>query len=38
MKTETIKGDKHPRKFRGTDAELKTLATWLESQKAPKKK
>ena len=38
MKTETIKGEKHPRKFRGTDAELKTLATWLESQKAPKKK
>ena len=38
MKTETIKGDKHPRKFRGTDAELKTLATWLEAQKAPKKK
>jgi len=38
MKTETIKGDKHPRKFRGTDVELKTLATWLEAQKAPKKK
>jgi len=38
MKTETIKGDKHPRKFRGTEAELKTLATWLEAQKAPKKK
>ena len=38
MKTETIKGEKHPRKFRGTEAELKTLATWLESQKAPKKK
>ena len=38
MKTETIKGDKHPRKFRGTEAELKTLSTWLEGQKAPKKK
>ena len=38
MKTESIKGDKHPRKFRGTEAELKTVATWLESQKAPKKK
>ena len=38
MKTETIKGDKHPRRFRGTEAELKTLATWLEAQKAPKKK
>ena len=38
MKTETIKGDKHPRKFRGTEAELKTLSTWLETQKAPKKK
>ena len=38
MKTEAIKGEKHSRKFRGTDAELKTLATWLETQKAPKKK
>lgn len=38
MKTETIKGEKHPRKFRGTEAELKTLASWLEGQKAPKKK
>jgi mono/diheme cytochrome c family protein len=38
MKTEVIKGEKHPRKFRGTEPELKVLATWLESQKAPKKK
>ena len=38
MKTEAIKGEKHPRKFRGTEAELKTLSTWLEGQKAPKKK
>jgi mono/diheme cytochrome c family protein len=38
MKTETIKGDKHPRRFRGTEAELKTVASWLEAQKAPKKK
>ena len=38
MKTETIKGEKHPRRFRGTEADLKVLATWLETQKAPKKK
>jgi mono/diheme cytochrome c family protein len=38
MKTEAIKGEKHPRKFRGTEPELKLLASWLESQKAPKKK
>ncbi len=33
MKTEAIKGEKHSRKFRGTEAELTTLATWLEAQK-----
>ena len=38
MKTESIKGEKHSRKFRGTAAELKTMSTWLEAQKAPKKK
>jgi mono/diheme cytochrome c family protein len=38
MKTEAIKGEKHPRKFRGTEPELKVLASWLEAQKAPKKK
>jgi hypothetical protein len=36
MKTEAIKGDKHSRKFRGTEAELKTVTAWLETQKAPK--
>jgi mono/diheme cytochrome c family protein len=38
MKTESIKGEKHPRRFRGTEAELKTLSAWMEAQKAPKKK
>ena len=38
MKTEAIKGEKHPRRFRGTEADLKVLAAWLETQKAPKKK
>jgi mono/diheme cytochrome c family protein len=36
MKLEAIRGDKHSRKFRGTDAELKTVTAWLETQKAPK--
>ena len=38
MKTEAIKGEKHPRRFRGTEADLKVLSAWLETQKAPKKK
>jgi mono/diheme cytochrome c family protein len=38
MKTEAIKGEKHSRKFRGTEAELKTVTAWLETQKAPKAK
>ncbi len=38
MKAEAIKGEKHGRKFRGTDAELKTVTAWLEAQKAPKAK
>jgi mono/diheme cytochrome c family protein len=33
MKTEAIKGEKHGRKFRGTEAELATLTTWLETLK-----
>jgi len=33
MKTEAIKGEKHGRKFRGTEAELTTLTTWLETLK-----
>ena len=37
MKTEAIKGEKHGRKFRGTEPELATLTTWLETQKAKKK-
>jgi mono/diheme cytochrome c family protein len=37
MKTEAIKGEKHGRKFRGTEAELATLTTWLETQKTKKK-
>ena len=38
MKTEAIKGEKHTRKFRGSEADLKVVAAWLESQKAPKAK
>lgn len=33
-----LEGEKHPKTYKGTDEELKTLATWLEAQKAPKKK
>jgi mono/diheme cytochrome c family protein len=36
-KTESIKGEKHPRKFRGTEPQLKILASWLTTMKAPKK-
>ncbi|HZI89759.1 MAG TPA: c-type cytochrome [Candidatus Polarisedimenticolia bacterium] len=35
-KKEKLEGDLHPKKFRGTDSELKTLAAWLETMKAPK--
>jgi mono/diheme cytochrome c family protein len=38
MKTESIKGEKHSRKFRGSEAELKLVTAWLETQKAPKAK
>ena len=39
MKQETIKGDKHEKKFKGSEADLKLVASWLESQKAkPEKK
>lgn len=38
LKQETIDGEHHRRKFKGTDQELQTLTTWLETQKAPKKK
>ena len=38
MKTEAIKGEKHGRKFRGSEPELKLVSAWLEAQKAPKAK
>lgn len=38
MKTEAIKGEKHSRKFRGTEPELQLITAWLETQKAPKAK
>lgn len=37
MKLEEIDGEKHRKKFRGTEAELKTITGWLELQKADKK-
>jgi mono/diheme cytochrome c family protein len=37
-KKETLEGEKHPKLYKGTEAELKTLSAWLEAQKAPKKK
>lgn len=37
MKKEAIDGEKHKKKFKGSDDELKVLAKWLEDQKAPKK-
>lgn len=33
QKVEAINGKKHIKKFKGTDAELLTMATWLESLK-----
>lgn len=36
LKKEMIETRKHMKKFRGTDAELKTLAGWLESLKDEK--
>ena len=39
LKQETIKGDKHEKKFKGPEADLKLVSAWLESQKAkPEKK
>jgi len=35
-KKEAIEGRKHMKKFRGTDAELATLAAWLETLKDEK--
>jgi cytochrome c1 len=37
QKKEKLDGELHPKKFRGTDSELKTLTTWLETMKAEKK-
>ena len=37
-KKEKLDGDSHPKKFRGTDKELSTIATWLETMKTPSKK
>jgi hypothetical protein len=36
-KLESIEKEKHPKKFRGTEAELKTLSTWLSTLKTDKK-
>ena len=36
-KKEKLDGELHPKKFRGTESELKTLTAWLETMKAPKK-
>ncbi len=37
LKTVDNDGEKHRKKFKGTEAELKTLAAWLESLKGEKK-
>lgn len=37
MKKEAIDGEKHSKKFKGSEDELKVLSAWLEQQKAPKK-
>ena len=37
MKTESIKGEKHGRKFRGTAEELKVVSTWLSTLNTKKK-
>jgi len=38
QKKEKLEGDSHPKKFRGTDKELSTIAAWLETMKTPSKK
>ena len=39
MKTETIKGEKHEKKFKGPEADLKLVSAWLETLKTkPEKK
>jgi mono/diheme cytochrome c family protein len=37
MKTEAIKGEKHNRKFRGPESDLKIVSTWLSTLKTKKK-
>jgi cytochrome c553 len=36
QKKEKLDGELHPKKFRGTDSELKTLTAWLETMKTEK--
>lgn len=38
MKKEALDGEKHKKLWKGSEADLKTLTGWLETQKAPKKK
>lgn len=38
QKKEKLDGEFHPKKFRGTDSELKTLTGWLETMKTEKAK
>lgn len=38
QKKEKLDGDSHPKKFRGTDKELSTIAAWLETMKTPSAK
>ena len=37
QKKEKLDGELHPKMFRGTSSELKTLTAWLETMTAPKK-
>ena len=37
QKKEKLDGELHPKMFRGTSSELKTLTAWLETMRAPKK-
>jgi hypothetical protein len=37
MKTESIKGEKHNRKFRGPESDLKIVSTWLSTLKTKRK-
>lgn len=38
MKKESIKGEKHPKKFKGNEADLTAISQYLESQKTKPKK